>query len=62
MPKSWWGKILMWGYTAGYFIYLVPAAISAWPQMPFTTWLNYVLWQSTYACIWPILLLFGLHW
>jgi hypothetical protein len=65
MPKSWWGKTLIWGYTAGYCIYVIPSAITAWPQMPFLTWSNYVLWQSTYACVWPILVLLnssGLHW
>ena len=65
MPKSWWGKTLIWGYTAGYFIDVSAAAIHAWPQMAFTPWLSYVLAQSTYACIWPIVLVFswtGLQW
>ena len=65
MPKSWWGKTLMWGYIAGYCIYVVAAAINAWPQMPLTTWANYVLVQSTYASFWPILALVylsGVHW
>jgi hypothetical protein len=54
MPKSWWGKTLLWGYTIGYFIDLGAVAIRAWPQMHFTSWANYVLVQSTYACLWPI--------
>ena len=65
MPKSWWGKTLLWGYMAGYCIYVVAAAINAWPQMPFATWSNYVLWQATYASFWPILVflnLTGMNW
>ena len=65
MPKSWWGKTLMWGYIAGYFIDLGAAAIQTWPQMPFMAWASHMLVQSTYACFWPVLLvlnLAGLHW
>ena len=60
MPKSWWGKTLMWGYLAGYCIYVAAAAINAWPQMPFAAWSSHVLWQATYASFWPLLVLLNL--
>ena len=58
MPQSWWGKTLMWGYMAGYFIYVAAAGIKAWPETSFTTWSNHLLAESTYATFWPVLIWF----
>ena len=54
MPESWWGKTLLWGYTAGYCIDLGATSFQAWPKMAFMPWLYYVTEQSTWACFWPI--------
>lgn len=65
MPKSVAGKIAMWTYIAGYWVYWLLAAVTTWPQLPFMAWWNYVAFQLFYAAFWPILVtlqLFGFRW
>ena len=56
MPTSWWGKLLLWVYMAGYCIRLSYVGYVAWPRMSFSDWQWYMGWQSLYEMAWPILL------
>ena len=65
MPTTWWGKSLGVFYVGGYWLYVVAAAIYAWPTMGFSLWCGYVSFQFFYAAFWPILValqLFGVRW
>ena len=57
MLTSWWGKALTWGYLGGYWLYVLVAAVVAWPQMSFAAWsVQVLLYQMTVAMVWPVLL------
>ena len=66
MPKSWWGKTILWTYVAGYWLYILFAALWSWSMISgFGAWRYYVSFQFLYALVWPVLLLLellGLRW
>jgi hypothetical protein len=49
------GKIALYTYLIGYWCYLFLAGIAAWPRLPFSTWLKYVLMKAGQALLWPVL-------
>ena len=49
------GKILTGIYIAGYFLYIIVAAIWAWhTPMSLYQWWRYVGYQTLFATVWPI--------
>lgn len=65
MPRTVAAKVVMWIYGAGYWAFVLTAAVTAWPHLPLMTWWTYVLFQAMYGIAWPVLLalnLQGVHW
>lgn len=55
MPTSIAGKVAWLTYLTGFWCYLFLGGLAAWPRLPFTAWLSYVMVQAGYAVFWPIL-------
>ena len=57
MLTSWWARTLTWIYLIGYWLYVLVAAIIAWPQSSWVGWTVQVLfYDMTLGMIWPIML------
>ena len=48
-------RIALYTYLVGFWCYLFLAAIAAWPRLPLTAWLKYVLIKAGQATFWPVL-------
>jgi hypothetical protein len=54
MPEGILGKVVGGVYVAGYWLYILFAAIILWPASGFFTWLSFVGVHVMVATVWPI--------
>lgn len=55
MPKSWWGKIILWTYIAGYYLQIVVLGLWSWSLIPsFWLWQSMMAQQLYLALLWPL--------